>query len=82
MACPLYRFGYLALIFQRVAGDTSWQDLALVIDKLYQEVGILVVNMLDSKFFETAVLFAELADVWVCQKLDFVFGSHDNSVCS
>src|SRR5690606_24324761 len=57
MACTFHRLGDFTLEFQRSSGQTAWQYLALVINKLQQEVGVLVVNVLDAVLFEAAILF-------------------------
>lgn len=46
-----------ALVLQAGAGDAAWQDFALLIHKLQQEVRIFVVNVLDTGALEAAVFF-------------------------
>ena len=57
MAGTLYGLGYTTLEFQRSTGDTARQDLALFVEELLEEFGILIVNIFDTTAFETAVFF-------------------------
>ncbi len=57
MAGTLHGFGNTALEFQRSTGDAAGKDLALLVEELLKELGILVVDILDAATFETAVFF-------------------------
>lgn len=57
MARALDRYGEAALKFKAGARDATGQDLSLFVDKLQQEIGVLVVDVFDACFFEAAVLF-------------------------
>jgi hypothetical protein len=57
-----------ALVFEAVAGDTARQQFTLFVDELKQEVGILVINVFDAEFAETAVFFASLAQFGVAEE--------------
>ena len=52
MAGTLDGLGNLALVFGGSTGDATRQDLALLVDELQQEVGILVVDVLDAVLLE------------------------------
>ena len=45
-----------ALVFERCAGDSTWQDFALFVEELLEEFGILVVDVLDAALLEPAIL--------------------------
>ena len=55
MACTLDSLGDPPLILQRGAGDASRQDLALLIQELLKEFGILIINVLDLVLLKPAV---------------------------
>ena len=46
---------HAALELQRGASDATGQDFALLVEELLQELGVLVVDVLDTTAFETAV---------------------------
>ena len=46
---------HAALELERGTGDAAGQDLTLLVEELLQEFGILVVDVLDTATFETAV---------------------------
>ncbi len=66
---------YTTLVFQAVACDTTWKQFALFVDELDQEVRVFVVNVLDTKFAETAIFFAAQPKFWVAKELDIFSGS-------
>ncbi len=57
MTRTLHGLGHTALEFQRSTGDAAGKNLALLIEELLEEFGILVVDVLDTAAFETAVFF-------------------------
>lgn len=76
MSCSFDSLGYFPLKLQAGAGKPSWKDLALLIDKLQQEVGIFIINILDAVLLEPAVFFAVLGSVY-----GFVYQCHAFSSC-
>ena len=72
MPGTLDRRGHPALVFQRVASDAAWKNLALGVDELQQEIRILVVNVLDTELAEAALLRPLLTQVWVAEKFYIV----------
>ena len=44
-----------ALILKRGSRNAAGQDLALLVEELLQELGVLVIDVLDATFFEAAV---------------------------
>ena len=56
MTSPLDGPCDLALILQRSASETTRQNLALLVEELLEELGVLVVNVLDTTPLEAAVL--------------------------
>ena len=77
MTCALNGSRNAALVFQAVACDTAWEQLALFVDELKEEICVLVINVFDSKFAETAVLFAAQPEFRVAEELDiFSRSSH------
>lgn len=57
MACALDGDGKAALVLEAGAGNAAGQNLALLIDKLQEEIGVFVVDVLDPVLLEAAVLF-------------------------
>lgn len=57
MACTLYSLSHTALEFQRSACDATGKDLALLIQELLEEFGILVVDILDTASLEATIFF-------------------------
>ncbi len=49
--------GHATLELQRGSGDTTGKDLALLVEELLEEFGILVIDVFDTAAFETAVFF-------------------------
>ena len=47
---------YAALELEAGAGDATWEDLALLVKETLEELGILVVDILDTALLEAAVL--------------------------
>ena len=74
------RFRNFALVLERVAGDTSGQYFALLIDELEQEVCIFVINIANPEAAETAIFRPLLANFGITQELYFVSGWHLNSI--
>lgn len=72
VAGPLDGSRHFALVLQGVSSDATWQNFALLIDKLHQKVCILVVDVLNAKFAETAVFFAHAPNVGVAEKFYIV----------
>jgi hypothetical protein len=69
----------LALELQGSTGDAAGKDLALLVEELLQELGVLVIDILDAGFLEAAVfLLANLYGRRV-QITDFVVVSHNDS---
>ncbi len=74
MTSTLHGFSDAALEFERSAGDAAGKDLALFVEELLEELGILIVDILDAAAFETAVFFlfgvyrqgSEVTDFAVC----------------
>ncbi len=56
------------LIFQAVARNTTRQQFALFVNELKKEVRILVVNVFDAVFAETAIFFATQTDFRVAEE--------------
>lgn len=65
-----YGSGHAALEFQAVARDAAWEQFALFVDELEEEVLVFVVNVLDAEFAETAVFFSTQAKFWVAKEFD------------
>jgi hypothetical protein len=59
---------HAALVLEAVAGDTAGQQLTLFVDELQQEIGIFVINVLDTEFAEAAVFFAAQPDARVAEE--------------
>ena len=66
---------HAALIFQAVACDTAWEQFALFVDELEQEICVFVINVLDAEFAKTAVLFATQPELRVAEEFDIFSGS-------
>jgi len=58
-----------ALVLEAIACDTAWQQFALFVDELKEEIGIFVINVLDSEFAETAIFFVPKPNFWVAEEL-------------
>jgi hypothetical protein len=69
VTCALNGSGNAALILEAVARDTARQKLALFIDELEKEVRVLVVNVFDAEFAETAIFFVPETNFWIAQEL-------------
>ena len=67
------------LVLVRGAGDATGQNLALFVDELQQEVGILIVDILDTEFFETAIFLTLGLHSDRGQVFDFGLVSHNTS---
>ena len=72
MAGSLDGLGHFALVFRGSAGDAAGQDLTLLVDKLQQEVGIFVVDVLDAVLLEAAIFLSLGIDRDGSQILDVV----------
>ena len=57
MTSTLDCLGYTTLELQRGSCDTTGKDLTLLVQKLLEELRILIVDILDAAALETAVLF-------------------------
>ncbi len=57
MACTLHGLCHAALELQRSAGDTAGKYLALLVEELLEEFGILVVDILDAASLKATILF-------------------------
>jgi hypothetical protein len=64
LASLLDSLGYLALILKRVAGETTWKHLALVVEELLKELCILIIDVLNAELLEAAVFL--LAAIHTC----------------
>ena len=80
MAGTLDSLGHFFLILVGSTGDAAGQNLALLIDELQQEVCILIVNILDAEFLETAIFLALGFNGNRGEVFDFGFVSHDSNV--
>ena len=78
MARPLDRRSDLTLVLQAVAGNPAGKDLTLLVHEREQEVGVLIIDVLDAVALEAAVLFSAPPDLWVRQKLDVISGCHNS----
>ena len=58
MAGALDGLGHFLLILVGSTGDAAGQDFALLVDELQQEVCILIIDILDAEFLETAIFLA------------------------
>ena len=67
---------HFALVLQRVTSNTARQDFALLVDELQQEVAIFVIDVLDAKLAEAAILFALLANLRIAEELNIVLICH------
>ena len=72
MAGSLDGLGDLALVFRRSASNAAGQDLALLVHKLQQEVGVFVIDVLDAVLLEAAVFLSFGIDCNGSQILDVV----------
>ena len=61
---------HTALVFQAIACDTAWEQLALFVDELKQEVCVFVINVFDAEFAETAVFFATQSEFRIAQEFN------------
>ena len=57
MTGSFHSLGHFLLIFQRSTGETTGQNLALLVHEFLQEFGVLVVDVLDAALFETTIFF-------------------------
>ena len=48
---------HATLEFQRSAGDAAGKDFALLVEEFLEKFGILVIDILDTATFETAIIF-------------------------
>ena len=62
LTCTLHGLSHAALKLQRGAGDATGQDLALLVEELLQELGVLVVDVLDAELLAAALLILLRAD--------------------
>jgi len=71
-----YGRSHFTLVLQRVARNAARQDFALLVDELEQEVAIFVIDVLDAKLAEAAILFALLANLRIAEELNIVLICH------
>ena len=78
MTGTLNGLGHAALELQRGTSDAAGQDFALLVEELLKEFGILVVDVLDSTAFETAVFLLAVIHRQRGQITDFalIVGPH------
>ena len=56
MTSTLDSLSYTTLELKAIACDTTWEDLTLIVEELLEELGVLVVHILDASFLKAAVL--------------------------
>lgn len=61
MAGTLHGLSHTTLKLQRSTGDATGKDLALLVKELFEEFGILVVDVLDAATLETAIFLLDLS---------------------
>ena len=78
MTGTLHGLSHAALELQRSAGDAAGQNLTLLVEELLQELGVLVVDVLDATAFETAVFLLAIVNRQRSQITDFalIVGSY------
>ena len=64
MTGTLHCLCYAALVLERSACDAAWENLALLVEELLEELRIFVVDVLDAALLETAILL--LLNVYCC----------------
>lgn len=69
MTCTLDSSRNATLVLEAVACDTAWQELALFVDELEEEIRVFVVNVLDAEFAETAIFLVPETNFGVAQEL-------------
>ncbi len=57
MAGTFHGLGHTALELQRCPCDAAGKNLALLVEELLEELGILVIDIFDTAAFETAIFF-------------------------
>lgn len=57
MTSTLYCLCHTTLEFERSTGDTAGKYLALLVEELLEEFSVLVIDILDTGFFEAAIFF-------------------------
>ena len=57
MTGTLNGLSHTTLELQRSTGDTTGKDLALFVEELFEEFGILIVDVFDTASLETAIFF-------------------------
>lgn len=58
VTCTFHGLSHTALELERSTGDATGQDFALLVKEFFEEFGILVINVLDTASFETAIFFS------------------------
>ena len=66
MSCPFDGQGELPLELCAGAGYTAWKDFSLVIDKAFEGIDVLVIDVYCSGFGEFAFLFLKVAFFGMC----------------
>ncbi len=66
MSCAFNGKGQLTLVFGTGSGYATGKNLALVIDKAFQGVDILVIDIDNTRFGEFALFLLEVAFFGVC----------------
>jgi hypothetical protein len=76
MTSLCYRLGHLALELQAGTRDAAWQNAALLVHELQQEVRVFVINILDAVLLEAAILLAGilLVDTFVGEAHTMITG--------
>ena len=65
MTCFLDSLRHFALELKACTGDTAWQNFTLLVEELLQEIGVLVVDVTDTGFFYSSLLFlAFVSHLW------------------
>ena len=77
MACTLYSLSHTTLELERSSGDATGKELALLVEELLEEFGILVVDILDTASLETAIFLLLYVYRQGCEVTDFRCLCHD-----
>ena len=80
LAGALHGLSHAALILQRSTGDATGQNLTLLVQELLQELGIFVVDILDTALLETAILLLLRIDRRSSQITNFTLFCHSLSL--
>ena len=77
MASFLNGLSNFALELQGSTGDTTGQNLALLVEELLEELRVFVIHVLDTGFLEAAVLFLLLIRLFRGQIANLFILCHD-----